>query len=74
MKLLFEIEYRTRWGEQLVLLFGRRRIALHYNEGGIWRGVVEHYTDCTPVVYRYAVERDGACTRTEWVAALTGRQ
>ena len=66
MKLLFEIEYRTRWGEQLVLLFGRRRIALHYNEGGIWRGVVEHYTDRTPVVYRYAVERDGACTRTEW--------
>ncbi len=49
-----------------MLLFGRRRIALHYNEGGIWRGVVEHYTDRTPVVYRYAVERDGACTRTEW--------
>ena len=66
MKLLFEIEYRTRWGEQLVLFFGRRRIALQYHEGGIWKGAVERYTDRTPVAYRYAVERDGACIRTEW--------
>ena len=28
MTLLFSIEYRTRWGEQLVLRLGRRRIAL----------------------------------------------
>ena len=34
MKLLFEIEYRTRCGEQLVLFFGRRRIPLQYDELG----------------------------------------
>ena len=28
MKLLISIEYRTRWGEQLVLRLGKRRIAL----------------------------------------------
>lgn len=68
MKLIFDIEYRTQWGEELVLLFGRRRIALQYTDGGIWNGVVEHHTDRTPVVYRYAVERDGRCIRSEWRA------
>ena len=66
MKLIFEIEYRTRWGEQLVLLFGRRRVALQYTDGGIWHGTIEHHADRTPVVYGYAVERDGECIRTEW--------
>ena len=28
MKLLISIEYRTRWGEQLVMRIGKRRIAL----------------------------------------------
>lgn len=66
MKLIFDIEYRTRWGERLVLLFGRRRIALQYTEGGVWHGTVERHTDHTPVTYRYAVERDNVCIRTEW--------
>ena len=30
MKLLISIEYRTRWGEQLVMRIGKRRIALQY--------------------------------------------
>ena len=68
MKLLFEIEYRTRWGEQLVLLFGRRRIALQYADNGIWHAAVDRYADRTPVSYRYAVERDGARIRNEWRA------
>ena len=66
MKLLFEIEYRTRWGEQLVLLFGRRRIPLQYADNGIWYAAVDRYADRTPVSYRYAVERDGARIRNEW--------
>ena len=28
MKLVFDIEYRTRWGEQLVLLLGKRKLAM----------------------------------------------
>ena len=34
MTLLISIEYRTRWGEQLVLRLGKRRIALQYADGG----------------------------------------
>jgi len=36
MTLLISIEYRTRWGEQLVLRLGKRRIALQYADGGVW--------------------------------------
>mgnify|MGYP007042779818 FL=1 len=41
MTLLISIEYRTRWGEQLVLRLGKRRIALQYADGGVWTCAVE---------------------------------
>lgn len=66
MKLLFEIEYRTQWGEQLVLLWGRRRIVLHYVENGLWRGVCDAPRGGDGTTYRYTVEREGVCIRTEW--------
>lgn len=43
MTLLISIEYRTRWGEQLVLRLGKRRIALQYADGGVWTCAVERY-------------------------------
>ena len=43
MKLLISIEYRTRWGEQLVMRIGKRRIALQYADGGVWTGAIERY-------------------------------
>ena len=43
MTLLISIEYRTRWGEQLVLRLGKRRIALQYADGGVWACAVERY-------------------------------
>ena len=66
MKLLFEIEYRTQWGEQLVLLWGRRRIVLHYVGNGLWRGVCDAPRGGDGTTYRYTVEREGVCIRTEW--------
>lgn len=66
MKLLISIEYRTRWGEQLVLRLGKRRIALQYADGGIWTATVDRYTQAEPTEYRYEIERDGATVRTEW--------
>ena len=67
MTLLFSIEYRTRWGEQLVLRLGRRRIALQYADGGIWTCAVERYAPAAqPAEYRYEVEREGVCIRREW--------
>ena len=67
MTLLFSIEYRTRWGEQLVLRLGRRRIALQYADGGVWTCAVERYAPAAqPAEYRYEVEREGVCIRREW--------
>lgn len=66
MKLVFDIEYRTRWGEQLVLLLGKRKIAMRYTDGGIWRTNVEIRSEAETFEYRYAVERDNAQPRTEW--------
>ena len=66
MRLIFEIEYRTQWGEQLGLLLGKRKIALQYAGEGIWQGEVECRKLQTPIDYRYTVERDGVTIRTEW--------
>ena len=67
MTLLFSIEYRTRWGEQLVLRLGRRRIALQYADSGVWTCAVERYAPAAqPAEYRYEVEREGVCIRREW--------
>ncbi|MCI7140230.1 4-alpha-glucanotransferase [Alistipes sp.] len=66
MKLIFEIEYRTRWGERLVLLLGKRKILLEYVDNGLWRGAFVHRGGADALEYRYAVECDGACIRREW--------
>lgn len=66
MKLLISIEYRTRWGEQFVMRIGKRRIALQYADGGVWTGAIERYTQSEDTEYRYEIERDGACIRSEW--------
>ena len=67
MTLLISIEYRTRWGEQLVLRLGKRRIALQYADGGVWTCAVERYAPAAqPAEYRYEVEREGVCIRSEW--------
>ena len=66
MRLIFEIEYRTQWGEQLVLLLGKRKIALQYREEGLWQGETEYRHRHTPLTYRYAVECNGVTRRTEW--------
>ena len=52
MKLLISIEYRTRWGEQLVMRIGKRRIALQYADGGVWTGAIERYTQRDDTEYR----------------------
>ena len=66
MRLIFEIEYHTQWGEQLVLLLGKRKIALQYCEKGLWQGETEYRYHHVPLTYRYAVECNGVTRRTEW--------
>lgn len=66
MKLIFSIEYRTRWGEQLVLRLGRRRIVLQYADGGIWQGCADKIELAEPIEYRYEVESGNDVVRREW--------
>lgn len=68
MRLIFEIEYHTQWGEQLVLRLGKRKIALQYTEKDIWQGEVECRNRPERLDYRYTVERNGVTIRTEWHA------
>ena len=66
MKLIFSIEYRTRWGERLVLGIGSRRIAMRYAQEGIWSAEIPDYDPEAPAEYGYQVEVEGRVTRSEW--------
>ena len=70
MKLTFQIEYRTAWGESIgVMLEGQENkpIMLTTTNGIVWEGNAE-MNDApagVPITYRYGVYRDGQCTRRE---------
>lgn len=66
MKIVFSIEYRTRWGEQLVLRIGRRRLEMQYADNGIWRATLAKADASQPLEYLYEVEAEGVCRRREW--------
>ena len=40
MKLNVSIEYRTNWGEEIVLCLGGKRYPLSYVSDGLWQGEV----------------------------------
>ena len=66
MTLTFSIEYRTRWGESLVLVSGDKEYPMSYTSDGVWllslkgKGV-DFLQD-----YFYVVTEDGLWARTEW--------
>ena len=60
MKIVFSIEYRTRWGEQLVLRIGRRRIEMQYADNGIWRATLAKADASQPLEYLPAAAAAGA--------------
>lgn len=66
MKLYFDIEYYTRWGEQLVLQIGDRRLGLQCADGCRWTGCVENLAFEKQIEYRYELECDGITIRREW--------
>ena len=66
MKLNVTIEYRTSWGEELVLCLGGKRYPLAYTSEGIWEGEVARLNIEKAAEYSYEVVRDGQTVRTEW--------
>lgn len=65
MKLNVSIEYRTAWGEELVLCLAGRRYPLTYVTEGLWTGEVNRFNPGKVSEYGYEVVRDGVTVRTE---------
>ena len=67
MKLNFQINYRTIWGESLGVQIADQVVELHTADGEIWEGSadIELPKGGLPLLYRYGVYRDGTCVRIE---------
>jgi 4-alpha-glucanotransferase len=69
MKLTFQLEYRTVWGEEVeVTLEGLQKpIHLQSLNGILWEGTteLEALPSKAPLAYRYSIYRDGTCVRCE---------
>ena len=66
MTLHISIEYRTSWGEEIVLCLGGKRYPLAYVADGLWKGEIARFNPAKATEYSYEVVRDGAVVRTEW--------
>ena len=66
MKLNISIEYRTNWGEEIVLCLGGKRYPLTYTAEGLWEGEIARVNLSKSAEYSYEVVRDGQTVRKEW--------
>jgi 4-alpha-glucanotransferase len=66
MKLNISIEYRTNWGEEIVLCLGGKRYPLTYSAEGLWEGEITRVNLSKTAEYSYEVIRDGQTVRKEW--------
>ena len=66
MKLNISIEYRTNWGEEIVLCLGGKRYPLAYTAEGLWEGEIARVNLSKSAEYSYEVVRDGQTVRKEW--------
>ena len=70
MKIVFSIEYRTRWGEQLVLRIGRRRLDTHFLGFKALGAQFRHIEDRN--VYEIGADRLEGCYMLLDEASVTG--
>lgn len=65
MKITFNIEYRTEWGENLSLVLSEKKHPMVWGDGNIWTVTVDasasELNDYSYVLYKY-----GLIERTEW--------
>ncbi len=66
MTLNISIEYRTNWGEEIVLCLAGRRYPLSYVAEGLWNGEVARFNPSKVSEYCYEVVCNGETVRTEW--------
>ncbi len=68
MNIRFSIEYKTVWGEELVLCTEAGRIRMSYSDGGIWTAEAE--VPSSGMTYHYEVKRGGETVRREWYSHI----
>ena len=66
MTLNLNIEYRTTWGEEIVLCVGSKRYALIYKGEGLWSVEIPKFTFRKGIEYTYEVVCNGVTVRKEW--------
>ena len=66
MTLKFSIDYKTSWGESLVLCLGGKKVPMTYINEGLWGCEVSAKDTSALALYHYEVVRDGASVRKEW--------
>lgn len=80
MKIHFNIEYRTNWGEEIRVLVSKinsegtakpyRECPLETYDGRLWECEISiQPTNSTGIEYKYAMYRDGSLVWTEWEVA-----
>ncbi|MCQ2119890.1 MAG: 4-alpha-glucanotransferase [Bacteroidales bacterium] len=66
MKVTFNLQYNTRWGESLTLVSRDIKHPMKWNDGGIWSVTLPSCTAADLKDYTYIVIEDGLVRRTEW--------
>ena len=66
MTLRISIEYRTNWGEEIVLCLGGKRCPMEYAADGVWSAEIARFNPEKASEYCYEVVCGGSTVRTEW--------
>lgn len=66
MKASFSIEYRTVWGENLVLACKDKKYPMSYGAGDVWTVEIDRCTAAMLLNYSYEVVVNGVTVRQEW--------
>ncbi|MDE5967776.1 MAG: hypothetical protein K2G64_01605, partial [Muribaculaceae bacterium] len=76
MKLTFNVDYRTNWGESIYLVSNDvkelgagnydKAVKLQLMGDSHWQAVVELPDDTPDFVYRYFVRHENGYTKNEW--------
>lgn len=66
MTLRISIEYRTNWGEEIVLCLGGKRCPMEYTADGVWSAEIARFNPEKASEYCYEVVCGGSTVRTEW--------
>ena len=66
MKVTFQIEYRTKWGESLALVLADRKYPMSWTDGAVWTLTLDKVSVASLKDYGYVLMKDGLIDRIEW--------